>query len=180
MTGLAAATARLPQILSWALVAATVGFVLKAIESRSETVGRIVAGLLGLAWGVVTYLVIPVLVVERRGPFDAVRRSTELLRRSWGEAIGANFGIGLLVLVLGVLAAAPAALGIYLGAGVGEGLGLLVVAGIAISAVLWVLLGLVSSALKAILVGALYEFAADGRVPARFDPGLLNRAFRTR
>ena len=180
MSGLRAATARLPQILGWSLVAATVGFVLKAIESRSERVGQIVAGLLGLAWGVVTYLVVPVLVVEGRGPMEALRRSTELLRRSWGEAIGANFGIGLFVFLAGLVAMAPAALGIYLTASAGQGFGGVAIIGIMTTVFLIVLLSLVSSALKAILVGALYEFAADDRTPAQFDPGLMNRAFRTR
>src|ERR1700722_2822907 len=46
--GLQAASARLPQIVGWSLVSATVGFVLKIIESQSDRVGEIVSGLLGL------------------------------------------------------------------------------------------------------------------------------------
>lgn len=180
MTGLRAAMARLPQILSWALVAGTVGFVLKLIESRSEAVGKIVAGLLGLAWGVVTYLVVPVLVVERLGPIDALKRSTELLRRSWGEAITANFGIGILVFLLGLAAMAPAILGGYAAASAGGGFGALALLGVLTTVVLLVLLSLISSALKAILVGALYEFAADGQAPMGFDRGVLSSAFRHR
>src|SRR5262249_42379772 len=65
--GLRAAAARLPQIAAWALVSATVGVILKAIESRSEKIGQIAAGLLGAAWTIATYFVVPVLVIERVG-----------------------------------------------------------------------------------------------------------------
>src|SRR5262245_15559578 len=62
--GLSAAVARLPQILAWAAVAATVGVLLKMLESAHERVGAIVAAVLGTAWSVVTFFVVPVLVVE--------------------------------------------------------------------------------------------------------------------
>src|SRR5690606_34767964 len=63
--GFAAATSRLPQIAGWAAVAATVGVILRIIESRSERAGEIVAGLMGMAWSIVTYFVVPIIVVER-------------------------------------------------------------------------------------------------------------------
>ena len=72
--GLHAASQRLPQILAWALLAATVGLILKVIEGRVKLVGRIIVGLIGVGWTVVTYLVVPTLAVERLGPFAAVRR----------------------------------------------------------------------------------------------------------
>ena len=43
--------------------------------------------------------------------------------------------------------------------------------------VLITLVTLISSALKAILIGALYEYASDGQVPPLFDEGLISRAF---
>jgi hypothetical protein len=92
--GFRAAATRLAQIAGWALVAATVALVLWAIESRSERVGEIVAGLLGMAWSAVPYFVVPVIVIERTGPVDAFRRPVSILRRTWGEALSANFGVG--------------------------------------------------------------------------------------
>ena len=81
---------RVPQIAGWALLSATVGLVLRIIESRSEKVGQLVSGLLGMAWSIVTYLVVPVLVVEKAGPIEAVKRSTALLKKTWGEALTAE------------------------------------------------------------------------------------------
>src|SRR5206468_674804 len=93
------------QILAWALVSATVGVLLRAIESNRQ-VGRFVSMILGTAWTIITYFVVPVLVVEKTGPFKAVGRSIELLKKTWGEALIGNFGLGFfefLVVLPGIL-----------------------------------------------------------------------------
>src|SRR5262249_19196702 len=98
--GLSAATRRLPQIAAWALLAATVGMVLRVIEDKSDKIGQFVVGLLGLAWTAATYLVVPVLAVEGVGPFTAVKRSVQLLRHAWGEGVVGNFGLGVIGFLL--------------------------------------------------------------------------------
>src|SRR5438128_5926665 len=106
--GFSAAGSRLPQILGWSLVSATVGVILKIIEDRSEKLGQILTGLLGMAWGIMTYFVVPVLVVEKVGPIDAVKRSCSILKKAWGESLVANFGVGLLVFLMFLVALVPA------------------------------------------------------------------------
>src|SRR5262245_13201687 len=104
--GFRAAGSRLPQIFAWALVSATVGVILKAVESMHEKVGEFISAILGTAWSVITFFVVPVLVVERVGPFQAVSRSIAILKKTWGEALIGNFGLGLfkfLLLVPGFL-----------------------------------------------------------------------------
>jgi hypothetical protein len=172
--GFQAAAARLPQIAAWSLVSATVGFVLKMIESRSERVGEIVSGLLGLAWGIATFFVVPVIVVEKAGPFEAMQRSMAILKRAWGEAFVGNQGIGVFVFVLAVLAFIPAGLGFATGSGIA------IAIGIAITAILEIALAIISAALHTILLGALYVYAAEGRVPQAFDGGVLRSAFARR
>jgi hypothetical protein len=169
--GFRAAAARLPQIFAWALVSATVGVILKAIESRSSRAGRIAAGLLGMAWGAATYFVVPVPVVEKVGPLTAVKRSLSILRRTWGEALVSNFGIGLFVFLMVLACLIPAVLGL-LGGSV-----FTVAIGIGITVVLLILVSLVSSALNGIVLGALYLYAAEDQVPAQFDAGLFRHAF---
>lgn len=173
--GLRAAGSRLPQILAWSLASATVGVVLRAIEGRSEKAGQIAAALLGSAWSIATFFVVPVLVVERTGPVEAVQRSLSILRKTWGEAIAANFGIGfitfLALLVLG--------LGPIIGAGVAFSGEHYVVAGLLLACGLmgFVVASLISSALNTILLAALYLYAAEGKAPAQFDGTLLESAF---
>ena len=172
--GFSAASARLPQILGWAVVAATVGLILRIIESRSEKVGQFVAGLLGMAWSAVTYFVVPVIVVEQVGPVTAAQRSLSILKKTWGEALTANFGIGLIVLLATLLAMIPLIAG---AAAISAGMVALGIVGVVCGVILVLLVSLVSSALNAIIVGALYLYAAEGTVPGQFDDALFQQAF---
>jgi hypothetical protein len=172
--GFQAAVARLPQILAWSLVSATVGFVLKMIESRSEKIGQIISGLLGLAWSIATFFVVPAIVVEGAGPVEAIKRSGAILRRTWGEAFVANQSVGFFVFLFILAALIPAGLGFLVG-GVAA-----IASGIAVSAILIIGVSIVSAALHTILLGALYVYAAEGRVPQAFDGGVLRSAFGSR
>jgi len=171
--GLSAAWRSLPQILAWALVSATVGLLLKMVENAHEKVGEIISAILGTAWTVMTYFVVPVLVVERVGPFAAVGRSLSILRHTWGEALVGRLGLGLFMFLLmlpGVL---------LLLAGVAVATQVLAVGAvlIALAVLYFVLAAAAGSALQGIFVGALYEYAARGRVPDGFDGGTMQRAF---
>src|SRR5712691_7983050 len=156
--GLRVANQNLGRIAGWALVSATVGLVLRVIAERFGWVGRIIAGIAGAAWGIVTYLVVPVLIFEKIGPWAAVKRSGSLLRQTWGEAAGGYLTLGGIF----VLLALPALLVILLGVVVGGVVGLLV--GLAIAVVYWLILGLVGSAAQSILVTALYRYATTGEL----------------
>jgi len=76
----------LPQIAGWALLSATVGLILRVIEDRSEKIGRIVAGLLGVAWTVASFMVVPVLVAERKGPFGGAEGIDRVASQDVGGA----------------------------------------------------------------------------------------------
>jgi hypothetical protein len=156
--GLRAAGARLPVIAGWALVSATVGLILRIIEDRSDKVGQIVAGLLGMAWTVVSFLVVPILVIENKGPIAALKDSTSLLKKTWGEQLISNFSFGAIFAVLTIPAFVVVILGFYLG---GATVGIVCVC---LAAIYWVALALVQSALQAIFQTALYLYARDGQV----------------
>lgn len=168
--GLAAAGRRLPQILAWAFVAATVGMILRAIEQRAEKLGQFIIGLIGLVWTVATYLVVPVLVVEGVGPMDALKRSTALLRRTWGEGLAGNFGMGL----IGFLAALPGFALIFAGIALGKAFLVLVAVGV----IYFIAVALVLTTLKQIYLAALYLYAAEGQLAAGFTADDMRSAFR--
>jgi hypothetical protein len=61
-TGFAVARARWGSIFGYAMIAATVGLFLRALQERLGWLGGLIAGLFGLAWTVASFLVVPVLV----------------------------------------------------------------------------------------------------------------------
>jgi Family of unknown function (DUF6159) len=174
--GLQAAVARLPQILAWTLVAATVGILLKAVENAHEQVGKFISSLLGTAWSVVTFFVVPVLVVENVGPFAALGRSVAILKRTWGESLIGHFGIGLFIFVLTIpfVLLMVVAFMLFAGAPAMLPVGLLV---LALAVVYFILLMAVSSAMNNIFVAAVYQFAANGTIPAGFSERIVRHAF---
>jgi hypothetical protein len=175
--GLNAAASRLPQILAWSLVSATVGVILKAIENAHEKAGLIISALLGTAWSIMTYFVVPVLVVEKVGPIAAIRRSIAILRKTWGEALIGNLGIGLFVFLLAVPGILLLVAGAVLLASAPPALGIAVI----VLAVLYlVLLSAAGAALNGIFLSALYQYAAQGAVPADFDRQSLEHAFQSK
>jgi hypothetical protein len=171
--GLRVAWSRLPQIAAWAVVSATVGLLLKMIENAHEQLGRIISGLLGTAWTIMTYFVVPVLVVEKVGPVDAVKRSVEILKQTWGEALVGNVGIGLIVFLLLLPALLLGVIGfMLLSSAPPVGIFVLVLA--ALYLIVWLALG---PTLNGIFVAALYQYASHRTVPEGFEGAALAGAF---
>jgi hypothetical protein len=173
--GLRGAWSHIGSILGWAAIAATVGLVLQALRERGGFAGAIVAALGGMAWNIITFLVVPVLVVEGVNPIEAIKRSASLLKKTWGEQIIGSAGIGL---VFGLLGLAIAAAGILLGvvvinAGVtSAGVAIIVVTVLAV-----VVVAMLSATLHGIYSAALYQYAVGGDT-GEFDADVLAGAFR--
>jgi hypothetical protein len=169
--GFRAANGNLTSILVWAVVSATVGLVLQVIADRFKFVGVILQKVLGAVWSVATFFIVPVLIFEKKPLGDSVKRSTEIVRKSWGEALAGSAGMGL----FGFLLALPAlALPILLGMAAG---GTGVVVGLVVMIVYWLFLATVFSALSGIFRTALYLYATAGTPPAGFSPELVKTAF---
>ncbi len=91
-SALAGAAARAGKILPWAIVSATVSVILRSLEDRAGAVGRIVLALAGAAWAVITFLVLPIIVIEGLGVGDAIKKSGALFKQTWGENLAAQAG----------------------------------------------------------------------------------------
>lgn len=175
--GFKMAMARLPQIFAWALVSATVGVILQVIENAHEKVGYYVSLILGTAWSVMTFFVVPVLVVEKTGPIAAVGRSVSLMKKTWGEALVGHMGVGFFLFLLFIPVIVLFLAGGYLlSQGMVPAGWALVIAGV-IAALLH---AAVSTALNTILVAALYQFASDRGVPAGFEERQFATAFESK
>jgi hypothetical protein len=183
--GLAAASKRIPSILMWSVIAATVGLVIRVIggvltkAARRGGIGMFVAklvtaGLYGL-WITATYFALPVLVVEGVGPFAAARRSVTLIKSRWTDVLGGQGMLGVLA-VLAVLLPGAAAAGIlYLNPEFAE-THAIVLAGV--GATYLALVWLVLSILETIFLGGVYLFASTGKSPEAFGANLLQAAMK--
>ncbi len=107
--GISQATKCLPQILVWGVISGTVGLLLKILESVSRGQDsplplRIVAGLaaliLGVAWWMATFFVVPILVLEKAGVVDSMKQSPNMFKETWGEEVGSHIGTGLLQMIV--------------------------------------------------------------------------------
>lgn len=172
-SALRGAALRVGRIFPWAVVSATVSIILRAVEERGGAIGRIASAIAGVAWSLVTFLVIPILVIEDIGVSDAVKRSGSLFKQTWGENVAAQVGFGL----LGFVAVLPAALVIAAGVAAGGAAAFIVIA----VAVVWMLLvAMVISALNGIFQTALYRYAAGLEGEGAFSRQELQSAFAPR
>lgn len=166
----AKAGSRAGALFGWAAVNATVGTVLQAIRERAGVLGLAVSWLAGAAWTVITWLVVPVIIVEGLGPIAAIKKSAHLLKQTWGENLIAQIGLG----ALGFLLALPGM--------VVAGLLWLVAPVVSIIVFfLWIVVtGTLMAALGAIYRTALYRYAAGLPTGEGFSQEMLAGAFGTK
>jgi len=162
-------------ILGYALIAATVGAILRAIEERVGFIGRIVIALIGAGWTLSTAMTLPVLVEENVGPVEAISRSLDLLKRNWGENLIGNGGISLGISVVAVPIFVVALFIMFSGVSGSVGSAIL---GIGVLVITAIALGLVSTTLHSIYTAALYRFATGAKQNAGIDADLLAGAYR--
>ena len=175
--GFATAFSRLPQIAAWAAVAATVGVILKSFENKDNKLGQIVIGLIGAAWTMLTFFVVPIIVIEQLGPFAAIKRSASLLTDTWGESVSSTFSLRLITFLLSLLGVLPIVGGGFLIANQMAAIGIpLLLVGVLIL----LAISLISSALNSIILAALYIYAVEGRTADNFDPTLIEHAFASK
>lgn len=166
------ANSRLHRLLPWAVVSATVSFVISQIE-RQGVIGQIIGNLIGLAWNLITFMTVPILVIEDLGVGAALKRSKDLFKKTWGENVIAYGGLGL----VGFLLVIPGVALIALGAAAGTA-GLVVLGTIG---GLWIVVSsVVMSALSGIYRTALYRYASTGEVPGEFAGIDFQAQFRPR
>ena len=176
--GLRIASGKLVPILGYAAIAATVGMLLRAVQERAGFIGKLVSGALGVAWTLASFLVVPVLVARDIGPIDAVKESALLLKKTWGENLIGQGGVGLVFGLLFFLLALVGVAAIVAAAMTGSGTLIVLVVALVIAAML--LAALIQAALAGIYSAALYRYAVGEGGSEGFDAQLLGQAFRAK
>lgn len=131
----------------------------------------------GAAWGVVTFLVIPLVALEGIGPLEGLKRSAALFKQHWGGQLTGMAAVGIGVFLVGILPSLALLVGGFalLSQSAGAGAALIVLGAIGLA-----LSMLVGSALRQVLAVALYRFALDGQAVAGFSADDLQGAVRTK
>ncbi|MFL6708750.1 MAG: DUF6159 family protein [Massilia sp.] len=172
--GMRAANARFGAILGYAVISATIGMVLRAIQERVPFAGKVIVALIGAGWAVASFLVVPVLVVQNTGPIESVRESASLMRCTWGENVagqaGMGFAFGLIQLAVVTVAALLTAVVVTMH------LAVLVIPILVLTVVAVLGVMLTHTALTGIYSATLYRYAETGKVEG-FDDGVLSTAF---
>ena len=165
--GLRIASQNIGRILLWALISATIGMILQAIREKGGWIGRIVAGVFGIAWTYVTFFIIPVLIYEKKGMGSSIRRSASLFKQTWGETIIGTIGFGVVFFALALLGIVPILLGALFGTTAS------IVIGFILAFLYWAILGVVASATNGIYVAAMYQYATKKQLPPEYDASLI-------
>jgi hypothetical protein len=145
--GIDFSVSRIGSILGWAVFAGIVGGILKIIQENVGSLGKIITGLIGVVWSIATFFVVPIIAYENLGPIAAFKRSALLMKKKWGESIGAGFSFGLIqlgaVAIIAVVAFALSAINIILA--------------IAVGVLLLLLVSVIMSTVKMIFISAIYH-----------------------
>lgn len=164
-------------IFVWAILAGTVGLVLRAIASRGGIVARLVISFIGLLWNLASLLVLPTLIYEDVGAWEGLKRSVGRFKETWGETTAGHVGIGFLFGLLGLGVALVAFL-LFLGL---APLGVAgIVVAVSVSIVLFALVALGQAAAHGIFVAALYTYVQTGEVPSAYTREYIERPYVVR
>ena len=179
--GFRAAIARFPLVAMWALVLAGASLVTAIIRKEDKSgYGGIAASSLEKFGSVVSFLVVPIIVLERKGPFSALQESTSLLKKTWGEQLVFEFSFGTVSFFLSIIGLIPIIAVFLVGVAVpfDSLAGTIMLSTAGLSVIYLIGLGVIHSALRSIFKTALYLYARDGEVPAGFQLEMLRNAIR--
>ncbi len=162
--GMKKANTVIGRLFTWAIISAVLGMILQAIESRFPIASR----LIGAAWGIATYFVVPIIVFEDTGAWPSMKRSWQVLKGSWGEALTGHLATTLIFFLLALLF-----IPLVILAAMMPNLPLMILfAIIALGYLIFIIL--LASAVSTVLRTALYRYTTTGkmniRLPDWFPP----------
>ena len=173
-------------LLAWSGIRAGVGSALSVVRGDGSgggaNGGLLLRGVLaaagGVAWGILTFFVVPVLVFESVGPMAAIRRSAQLTRQRWGAQITGTVRIGAILGLVTVLPGILLALaGLALLADPGQTAPWLALPILAIGCIA-VLVGVIlMGTLRGVFSVVMYGYATTGEAVGEFDAEDLAAAF---
>jgi hypothetical protein len=177
--GIRIANQHIGSIFMYALMAATIGVLSSIIRGRGSErnlARSLLAGLIEAAWNIASFLAIPIIVSRQVSAFEAVKQSTLMLKKTWGEQIVGTAGIGFVFIIPYILVIAGGIFGMIALGNAGWGAGMLTV--IILTIILVILLAVIQTALTGIYKAAIYLYAVENVETPAFDATLIQTAFK--
>lgn len=96
---------RIGTISTWALSATIIKFLLQGKKNNSSRnfMSDLAGSIIGLAWYIATFLVIPVITYERLSAIDSIKRSADLMRKNFGQNVSSSLILPLFSLLVIVI-----------------------------------------------------------------------------
>lgn len=180
--GLSTAMGRFGRLARWAFVSAVVGAILGAVRGNdsggiaSVIFRNVLAATAGVMWQLITFFVMPAMMLDDLGMIDAIKKSASTFKQRWGTQLSGGVRIGGLI---GLIVILPAML--VLAGGVVLTVVGYVAPGIALAVVgLLALLvgGLILSAIRGVFSVVLYRYATQGVLEGGFTEQQLAGAVK--
>lgn len=168
--GFAMTIKRTPQLIGWALFSGTVGLIINMLENAHNIFADIIAAIIGLAWSLAIYFVIPVVVVTGAGPFSAFKQSSKVFGKSWYKVVRFYAYYAWIIFIAVIIAFFVAKFDPQWFA---QNLQIWVPTVI----VVLVAMSLFGRLFNAVVQSALYMYYMDKQVPSIFSEALLQQAF---
>ncbi len=170
-------------IFGWSLLSATVGLLLYILDRIAESLGnageivvKVIRGIIGMAWNIVTIFVIPGMVYYGLGPKAAIKKSVNTLGKTWGESIVRHFGMGLIQFLLLLPGAAIATVLGFLLFPTMNYVGIIIA--VAVFVVYFIILSLIFNVANSVYNTALFVYADTGKIPTGYNQNLMSNAFK--
>ena len=176
--GVSKAFSRIHLIVIWGMISGTVGLLLKLIRNTNAREAKnpglqillsIITFVFEVAWWIMTFFMIPLMVVEGRSIRESMKEGKEMMLKTFGTNIASGLGIQVIAIFFGFL---TVILAIAIGSAIQPVLGIVIgVIGIGLI-LMWV------AAAETVSVAALYVFAKTGEMPQIYkDKGMNSFQF---
>jgi Family of unknown function (DUF6159) len=183
--GISRSFARLIPLIGWALIATVVNIIVGLIRGNNQNgaasaLRNIAASGVLAMWSLITFFVLPFIMLDGQGPIGAIKKSFALFKEKWGTQIFGGVRIGG---VVGLFTILPGILLVVLGFFATTMDNSALLAGGVFLIVLGILLFMVGALLLSTMRGifsvVLFRFAKDGVVEGDFTDKELADAVRT-
>ena len=172
--GFSIAMKRIHIIILWGIIAGTVGLLLKMLSSAAknqkggaEVLVMILQFIGATIWWMMTFFIIPHMIIEGQGIGDGLKSSKNMFFKTWGENVTSGLGIGMITFFFGFIIAIIT-IGLMVVLGPAWWVALLV-GGIAMTIlIMW------SSAAEQVAVAALYIYSKSGQMPQLYQEMGMN------